>query len=118
MAVIAGVGSRVGVSVNAGVAVNVGEGRGVGEYAATVCVNIIDANSTDLVPITSTVGVGTACGAQAASRVTIKIHKSENRRFILTSCWEMDFSCYDRHKYIKSSWNLSAAGIALVTLQK
>jgi len=75
MTVSTGAGGRVGVSVNAGVAVSVGEGRGVGEYAATVCVIIMEASSTDFVPITSTVGVGAALGAQAVNRVTSNMLK-------------------------------------------
>jgi len=84
MAVVAGVGSRVGVSVNAGVAVKVGDGNGVGEYAATVCVIIWDASSTDLVATTSTVGVGTVLGAQADTKTILrrKILELKKRRFM------------------------------------
>jgi hypothetical protein len=66
--------------------VKVGEGSGVGEYAATVWVIMTEAICTDMVPITSTVGVAGACGEQAVNRTKLKIVKDKKRHFIsLTS---------------------------------
>lgn len=69
----------VTVAVGSGVKV----GGGVGEYAATVCVNINEANSIALVPTTSTEGWVGVAGAQAVSKATItKMLKLKNRYFI------------------------------------